>query len=271
MSKSTQPVAIVTGASSGIGLITAKKLVAAGYRVFGTSRSPRANHNHAFEMMPLDVDNDESATALVNRIVELTGRVDLLVNNAGRGLSPAGAEEFSLEQAQALFNTNFFGVVRLSNAVLPHMRKQASGRIINIGSVLGFMPMPYMAFYSASKFALRGYSESLDHELRNSGIRVSVIEPAFMKTAIEANSTQAAFKREEYQLVRASLEDRLTEMLEDAEEPDVVADVIVKAAKETNPKLSYTAGSAAARLKIMNNVLPARLLDAGIRKHLQIR
>ncbi len=271
MSKSKQPVALVTGASSGIGLITAKKLAAAGYRVFGTSRRASEHESHAFEMLALDVDKDESVTALVNQIVALTGRIDLLVNNAGRGLSPAGAEEFSLEQAQALFNTNFFGVIRLINAVLPHMRKQASGRIINIGSVLGFMPMPYMALYSASKFALKGYSESLDHELRNIGVRVSVIEPAFMKTAIEANSAQADLQREEYQLIRVSIEERLAQMLDEAEEPEVVADVIVKAAQETNPRLSYTAGSAAARLKIMNTILPSRLLDAGIRKHLRIR
>lgn len=271
MNKSKAPVALVTGASSGIGLITAKKLVEAGYRVFGTSRRLDPSARHPFEMLPLDVDKDESVAGLINRIVESTGRIDLLVNNAGRGLSPAGAEEFSLEQAQAIFNTNFFGVVRTTNAVLPHMRAQQSGRILNIGSVLGFMPMPYMAFYSASKYALRGYSESLDHELRGMGIRVSVIEPAFMKTSIEANSTQAEFLMDEYHDIRNSIEERLAEMLDSAEDPAVVADVVLKAAQDPNPRAAYTAGTAAARLKIMNAVLPARFLDAGIRKHLRIR
>ena len=271
MSKNSQPVALVTGASSGIGLITAQTLVAAGYRVFGTSRRPNLAEQRNFEMLALDVDSDESTASLVKHIVDAAGRIDLLVNNAGRGLSPAGAEEFSLQQAQALFNTNFFGVVRLTNAVLPHMRKQGSGRIINIGSVLGFMPMPYMAFYSASKDALRGYSESLDHELRGMGIRVSVLEPAFMKTSIEANSAQAEFLMDEYRDIRNTIEGRLAEMLDTAEDPVVVADVVLKAAQDSNPRAAYTAGTAAARLKIMNTVLPARFLDVGIRKHLRIR
>ncbi|WP_138518176.1 oxidoreductase [Limnobacter alexandrii] len=271
MNKNKKPVALVTGASSGIGLVTAQKLVAAGYRVFGTSRHPGADMQHSFEMLPLDVDKDESVAALVNQIIDSTGRIDLLVNNAGRGLSPAGAEEFSLEQAQAIFNTNFFGVVRTTNAVLPHMRSQQSGRIINIGSVLGFLPMPYMAFYAASKYALKGYSESLDHELRTMGIRVSVIEPAFMKTAIEANSTQAEFPMDEYQDIRIELQQRLARMVDTAENPSVVADAILKAAQEPKPRLAYTAGTAAARLKMMSNVLPSRFLDAGIRKNLGLR
>lgn len=271
MSQSKQAVAVVTGASSGIGLITAQKLAAAGYRVFGTSRRPDPSNKQPFEVLPLDVDSDESATALIKQIIELTGRIDVLVNNAGRGLSPAGAEEFSLAQAQGLFNTNFFGVVRLVNAVLPHMRKQGSGRIINMGSVLGFMPMPYLAHYSATKFALRGYSQSLDHELRNFGIRVSVIEPAFMKTAIETNSVQADSKLSEYQQVRTAVDERLIHMVATAEDPAVVADVVLKAVQSPKPRLGYTAGSAAARLKVMNAVLPPRMLDTGIRRYLQIR
>ena len=271
MNKNKGPVALVTGASSGIGLITAQKLVAAGYRVYGTSRRPTPAQQRSFEMLPLDVDKDESVTGLVNQIIGSAGRIDLLVNNAGRGLSPAGAEEFSLDQAQSIFNTNFFGVVRTTNAVLPHMRSQESGRIVNIGSVLGFMPMPYMAFYSATKYALRGYSESLDHELRYMGIRVSVIEPAFMKTAIEVNSAQAEFQMDEYQDIRTAFEGRLAEMLDSAEDPSVVANVILKAAQEPNPRLAYTAGTAAARLKIMSTVLPSRFLDTGIRKHLRLR
>ena len=271
MNKSKGPVALVTGASSGIGLITAQKLASAGYRVFGTSRRPSPAGSHGFEMLTMDVDNDESVGTSINQIMESTGRVDLLVNNAGRGLSPAGAEEFSLEQAQAIFNTNFFGVVRTTNALLPHMRSQGSGRIVNIGSVLGFMPMPYMAFYSATKYALRGYSESLDHELRNMGIRVSVIEPAFMKTSIEANSTQAEFEMDEYQEIRTAVAVRLAEMLDTAEDPGVVADVILKAAQEPSPRLAYTAGTTAARLKLMSTLLPSRFLDTGIRKHLKLR
>ena len=127
------------------------------------------------------------STPLFKEVMQRAGGIDLLVNNAGFGVSPAGAEESSLDQAQSIFNTNFFGIVRMTRAVVPHMRQQRSGRIINIGSVLGFLPMPYMALYSATKHAVAGYSESLDHELRTMGIRVSIIEPAYMNTPFDAN------------------------------------------------------------------------------------
>lgn len=172
-------IALVTGASSGIGLATAERLARAGHTVYGTSRRGRGPAAQPFEMLALDVTDDASVQTAVQTVIEREGRVDLLVNNAGFGVAPAGAEESSLEQAQAIFDTNFFGVVRMTRAVLPYMRRQASGRIINIGSVLGFLPMPYGALYAATKHAIEGYSESLDHELRTLGIRVTVIEPAY--------------------------------------------------------------------------------------------
>src|SRR5213078_4093529 len=140
-----------------------------------------------------------------NELMRLEGRVDLLVNNAGFGVAPAGAEESSIEQARSIFETNFFGIVRMTRAVLPHMRRQGGGRIINIGSVLGFLPMPYMALYAATKHAIEGYSESLDHELRTRGIRVSVIEPAYTKTRFDANFLQPDSKVDEYRAVRATV------------------------------------------------------------------
>ena len=114
-----------------------------------------------------------------------TGRIDLLVNNAGFGISGA-AEESSVAQAQALFDVNLFGVIRTTRAVLPLMRAQAGGRLVNISSILGLVPAPYMAVYSASKHALEGYSESLDHEVRGQGIRVVLVQPAYTRTAFDA-------------------------------------------------------------------------------------
>lgn len=175
---SNTPVALVTGASSGIGEATAKQLAQAGYKVYGTSRRGIQAAQSSITMLALDVTDDASVSAAVNELIRLEGRIDLLVNNAGFGIAPAGAEESSLEQAQALFDTNFFGIVRMTRAVVPHMRRQGSGRIINIGSILGVVPMPYIALYAASKHAVEGYSEALDHELRTRGIRVAVIEPA---------------------------------------------------------------------------------------------
>ena len=112
-------------------------------------------------MLPLDVTSDEFVEAAVSEVVRRHGRIDLLVNNAGFGVAPAGAEESSLGQARSIFETNFFGLIRMTRAVVPHMRRQGSGRIINIGSVLGFLPMPYGALYAATKHAVEGYSELL--------------------------------------------------------------------------------------------------------------
>jgi len=187
--KLQQSVALVTGASSGIGEATAERLARAGYRVYGTSRRGAQAGGRSFEMLPLDVTSDESVAAAVGEVMRLEGRLDLLVNNAGFSVAPAGAEESSIEQARAIFDTNFFGIVRMTRAVVPQMRRQGAGRIINIGSALGFLPMPYGALYAATKHAVEGYSESLDHELRTRGIRVSVIEPAYTKTSFDANFT----------------------------------------------------------------------------------
>ena len=172
MAKLERQIALVTGASSGIGKATAERLATTGYKVYGTSRSGAQTGQRAFAMLPLDVTSDESVKAAVNELMRLEGRIDLLVNNAGFGVAPAGAEESSIEQARSIFETNFFGMVRMTRAVVPYMREEGRGRIINIGSVLGFLPMPYGALYAATKHAIEGYSESLDHELRTRGIRV---------------------------------------------------------------------------------------------------
>src|SRR6266513_4268659 len=177
MTKVTRKVALVTGASSGIGEATAQRLAIAGYKVYGTSRRRAESGRRSFEMLTLDVTSDASVEAVVNEVMRREGRIDLLVNNAGFSVAPAGAHESSIEQARAIFETNFFWIVRMTRAVTPHMRRQGNGRIINIGSVFGFLPMPFMALYSATKHAVEGYSESLDHELRTRGIRVLVIEP----------------------------------------------------------------------------------------------
>jgi NAD(P)-dependent dehydrogenase (short-subunit alcohol dehydrogenase family) len=263
-------IALVTGASSGIGQATAQRLAMAGYKVYGTSRRGAQAGQRSFEMLPLDVTSDESVEAAVREVIRLEGRIDLLVNNAGFGVAPAGAEESSIEQARSIFDTNFFGIVRMTRAVVPHMRHQGGGRIINISSVLGFLPAPYMALYAATKHAVEGYSESLDHELRTRGIRVSVIEPAYTKTGFDANSLEPDTKLDEYREVRAALEKRFKELVEGGDEPGVVADTVLKVASAARPKLRYTAGGVAGRLRLLRRFAPAGLVDAGVRKNLQL-
>ena len=263
-------IALVTGASSGIGEATAHRLSTAGYKAYGTSRRGARAGQRSFEMLPLDVTSDTSVDAAVNELMRREGRIDLLVNNAGFGVAPAGAEESSLDQARAIFDTNFFGVVRMTRAVVPHMRHQGSGRIINIGSVLGFVPMPYGALYAATKHAIEGYSESLDHELRTRGIRVSVIEPAYTKTQFDANFLEPDSKIDEYRAVRAALGETLKEVMAVADEPGVVADAVLKAAIAVHPQVRYTAGRLANRLRWLRRFAPGRMVDAAIRKGLHL-
>lgn len=265
-----KPIALITGASSGIGEATAQLLAATGYKVYGTSRRVTPSAQRTFEMLSLDVTSDESVDAAVSQLIRMEGRIDLLVNNAGFGVAPAGAEESSIEQAKAIFETNFFGLIRMTRAVVPHMRRQGSGRILNIGSVLGFLPMPYGALYAATKHAVEGYSESLDHELRTRGIRVSVIEPAYTKTRFDTNFLAPDAKLDEYREVRALLSKVLTKVMATADEPAVVAKVVLQAATAARPNLRYTAGRVANRLRLLRRFAPARLLDSGIRKDLRL-
>src|SRR6266480_2531195 len=188
--KLKNPVALVTGASSGIGKATAERLATAGYKVYGTSRRGATSGQRAFEMLSLDVTSDESVAAAVNALLRSEGRLDLLVNNAGFSIAPAGAEESSIEQARSIFETNFFGILRMTRAVLPHMGRQGNGRIVNISSVFGFLPAPYMALSLAIKHAIEGYSESLDQELRTRGIRVSLLAPSTTHTPLHRTLLQ---------------------------------------------------------------------------------
>ena len=263
-------IALVTGASSGIGEATAERLAKAGYKVYGTSRRGIKAGKRSFEMLPLDVTSDEFVESAVNEVIRLDGRIDLLVNNAGFGVAPAGAEESSLDQARSIFETNFFGLIRMTRAVVPHMRRQGSGRIINIGSVLGFLPMPYGALYAATKHAVEGYSESLDHELRTRGIRVSVMEPAYTKTSFDANFMEPDAKLDEYREARAGLNKRVHEVMATADQPSVVANAVLKAAQAASPKIRYTAGRLANRLRLLRRFAPAGVVDAGIRKDLRL-
>ena len=267
--KLKKPVALVTGASSGIGKATAERLATAGYQVYGTTRRGAVPGQRPFEMLSLDVTSDASVEAAVNTLLQSEGRIDLLVNNAGFSVALSGDEESSIEQARSIFDTNFFGTVRMTRAVVPHMRRQGAGRIINIGSVLGFVPMPYMAVYSASKHAIQGYSESLDHELRTRGVRVLVVEPGVTKTQFDANLLEPDSRVDEYREVRTALARRWQEMVAQGDQPSAVADVVLKAATAARPKLRYPVGRVA-RMQMLRRFAPAGAVDAGIRKNLRL-
>src|SRR5262249_53019911 len=183
-SMSNQKVVLITGASSGVGQSTARLLSQKGYKVFGTSRNPSgAEAIPAVEMLALDVRSDASVSACVTAIVNQVGRVDVLVNNDAYDLAGA-LEVISLEEAKAQFETNFCGVVRMVTAVLPSMRQQRRGHIINVSSLSGVTSIPYMGIYSASKFAVEGYTEALPLEVQPFNIQISLEETECLKYAM---------------------------------------------------------------------------------------
>jgi NAD(P)-dependent dehydrogenase (short-subunit alcohol dehydrogenase family) len=264
--QTANPVALVTGASSGIGRAAALALVDAGFTVVGTSRNAASAEPLAkVTLFDLDVASDESVRSLVDEVIERFGRIDVLVNNAGVGAVGAG-EESSVDQAKEVFDINVFGLMRMTNAVLPHMRAQGSGRVVNVSSVLGLIPAPFMAIYAATKHAVEGYSESVDHELREHGIRMLLVEPAYTSTGFEASSLGPDSPLPTYAVQREVARDVLATALGKADDPGVVAKVIVAASTDVKPKLRYTAGSMAGRVSVLRRVVPSRAFDTQIRK-----
>ena len=265
MSKTERGVALVTGASSGIGLATARALHRDGYRVFGTSRKKMAETDQGVTMLVCDVTDDASVQALVDEVVGRAGRIDLLVNNAGIGLL-GGAEESSPAQAKALFDVNVFGVFRVTNAVLPTMRRQRKGRIVNLSSVQGFIPAPYFALYSSTKHAVEGYSESLDHELRPFGIRVVLVEPAYTRTSFEDNLAKPDRLLDIYDAARAGMNGVVRKAMEKGDAPEVVAKTVLAAATDPAPKRRYAAGKMARQVSFLRRFVPESAFDKSLRK-----
>ena len=253
--KPRQKVVLITGASTGIGRATAKLLASKGYQVYGGVRSPESVESlPGVELVRVDVRDDVTVAAGVEAVLRKAGRIDVLVNNAGFNLVGA-VEETSIEQAQALFDTNVFGVLRMMRAVLPAMRRERSGLIINVSSVLGFLPAPFMGLYASSKHAVEGLSESLDHEVRGLGIRV---------TLVESNSQRAADPVEAYSEQSGRTAAAIAGKLKMAPPPESVAQTILRAI-ESNFQLRHPAGTEARLLSVVRRFMPASMVDKSLR------
>ena len=256
---------LVTGASSGIGQAIAATLAEKGLTVFGTSRHAVGGAITPFTMLPLDVRSDLSVRACVGEMLERAGGIDVLVNNAGYALTGA-AEETSIEEAKEQFDTNFFGVVRVTNAVLPAMRQAGSGKIITLGSLVGLLGIPFASFYSATKFAIEGYSEALWYELRPFGISVSMLEPGWVRTALTDAGRIPAHSLPVYEAAKQLAAASIRRYVADGLDPHRVTDRVLEIIDDPSPRLRYPVGGDATWLPRLKVVAPWSVLAAGVRK-----
>jgi NAD(P)-dependent dehydrogenase (short-subunit alcohol dehydrogenase family) len=280
-SKNEERVILITGASSGFGYACALHLIQRGYRVYGTSRGAKYEQRtgkHDVEglyhkMIPMDVRDQISVEKGINHILKHEGRIDIAVNNAGFGIA-GSVEDTSIEEAKNQFDTNFFGVWRVCRAVLPHMRKQGFGYIINISSLAGLIGIPFQGAYSATKFALEGFTEVLRMEVKRFGIKVVLIEPGDFNTGFTQNrkKTVGAQKSKIYS---DQFHPALSVMEKDEMNglsPDKVALLLEKIINQPKPKLRYTSGKLEQRIApFVKKVLPASLFEGAIMNNYKIK
>jgi NAD(P)-dependent dehydrogenase (short-subunit alcohol dehydrogenase family) len=251
--ETNQKVAIVTGSSSGIGLESVLLLARNGYITYATMRSPEKDtsikvaaqkENLPIRIIQLDVTDDSSVRNAINRIISEAGRIDILVNNAGYGL--AGAfEDLSIEEIKAQFETNLFGLIRVTQSVLPTMRKQRSGRILNLSSGAGIFGYPGGSAYVSTKFALEGLSECIAYELDPFGIKVILIEPGFIKTNFSNAMVKARRAQDPASPYSGMMQKTMAttiELAKNASPAELVANAILDAATNPNPRFRYPVG-----------------------------
>jgi short-subunit dehydrogenase len=261
---------LITGASSGIGKCTAQYLATKGYQVYGTSRRPEScpGPENVF-MIKMDVRDTASVTQAIAHIVEKQGHIDVLINNAGFGIGGA-IEDTSTEMAKALFDTNFFGIYRVLQQVLPVMRQQSQGLIINMSSIGGIIGLPFQGLYSASKFAVEGLSEALYKELSTSAINVVLIEPGDFKTEFCANRQHIKPENNADCFQRAMNVIECDE--QNGQPPLKIAHLIERIINTPHPRLRYAVGAADQKLSVfLKKIVPNRWFDRMIILYYKLR
>ena len=267
-----QQVVLITGASSGIGKACAEHLAARGFRVFGAQRHAAPDQTRAgvIEHLTMDVDDDDSVNRAIQIVLEKAGRLDAVVNNAGFALM-GSVEDTSIGEAKAQMETNFFGALRVCRAVLPIMREQGRGHIINISSLAGVLGLPFSGLYSASKFALEGMTESLRLETRRFGVRVVLIEPGDFRTQLpakrriaSASETNDAY-REAFTRFKASQDKDEAK----APTPEPVAHLVERILRSDSPSARYSIGMLGQRIVVpLKRLLPQRVFEWALSKAL---
>lgn len=271
----TKPVAFITGTSSGFGLLASIALAKAGYRVVASMRNLEKKKAlqdaiqlekiEDIEIMQLDVTNHDEITSTIHQVIERLGRIDVLVNNAGYA-EGGFVEDLSIEDFRRQFETNFFGLIAVTKAVLPYMRRQRRGKIINISSISGKVGFPALSPYVSSKHAVEGFSECLRLELLPYGVYVSLIEPGSYKTEIWGKGLSKASQLEHspYQKEMAKIMDEVKNIADTAGEPQEVADLIVRVANAKQPKLRYPVGKGIKGAIFLKHLLPWEWMEKKI-------
>lgn len=258
-------VVLVTGATSGIGKATAELLASHGLRVFGTSRNPAGKNGNGYDLIPLDVSASESVDACVRAVAERTqGRIDVLVNNAGTGIFGA-SEEVSAEEAIELFQVNFFGVMRMTSAVLPLMRTRRSGKIINMSSSGGVASLPFAGIYCATKFALEAYTEALRHEVRPLGIAATIVAPGPVSTPAGDKAMRAERVIDDYAERRRRTDEMGVRAIRNGIDPLRVAKAILRIIRMQRPAPRYPVGLQARATGVGRSLLPPSAFEAVLR------
>ncbi len=258
---------LITGASSGFGLLLATRLHAQGFNVLGTSRDPQKHAHLPFKLLHLDLDDDSSINGFAKELVRHTQRLDVLVNNAGYMVTGL-AEETPLDQARQQFETNFWGTVKVTQALLPTFRAQKSGQIITVSSIVGLIGPPNLSFYTASKHAVQGFFKSLRFELQPFNIKVSMVEPVWFKTNLGQHAVKASGRIRDYDSYRRKANAATQKGIDEAQTPDAVVDTIVKLVGTREPRFSNPVGKMTGMILFLQNYLP-RMFEGSILKSVE--
>lgn len=244
---------LITGASSGFGLLLAENLHQQGHTIIGTSRNPeKLRATVPFKVLALDITNENSIKEFTKQLFETVNQLDVLVNNAGYMLTGL-AEETSTEVGKLQFETNFWGTVNVTKAILPYFRKQKFGQIITVSSMMGLISLPMKPIYAASKHALEGFFKSLRFEVSQFNIKVSMVEPMWAKTNLATNMVSVDGNIAEYKNYKEQVNKYIKNGLAGGDEPSVIVNKIIKVINTKNPKFRNIVGKMAGMVLFLNN------------------
>lgn len=261
-------IVLITGGSSGIGKAVGEFLLQKGFTVYGTSRTPNKVLNTKFPLLAMDVRNQESIAHAVSEILRISGRIDVLINNAGVGIT-GPLEEIPAAEIRNNFDTNFFGPIEVMRAVLPQMRQQKNGLIINITSIAGYMGLPYRSVYSASKGALELITEALRMETKSFGIRITNIAPGDFATNIAAGRFHAPLNpASAYAKPYRDTLEMMNSHVNTGSDPQQMADAIFSIIQNADPNIHYKVGAFMQKFSIvLKRILPDRIYEKMLMKH----